>query len=297
MTSSAANSPDLVVVGNLIVDDVVYPDGRTQMGQAGGSVIHVALGAALWGCSVGIVSVAGSDYPSEVLDALADRGIDLTGVERRSEPGMRTWLLYEGSRRRIVHRLEALPHEQGSPQPQDLPSGWAPSIVHLAPMPLPRQAQWLSERQSTESATFTIDPFVLVDASSWDDCIAVFSQADVLFISDDEVLLDDSDTRWPEVDIDLVLHKRGKDGGIAFDNQANATMAWPGRAGEVVEPTGAGDGFAGGFLAGLINGDSVDEALQKAVVSAAFALESNDVAAHLSITANDAESRRRQWFG
>ena len=72
-------APDIVLLGNLLVDDIVLRDGRTLLGEPGGAVLHAALAAALWGAKVGICSVAGTDYPSAALDALAARGIDLAG--------------------------------------------------------------------------------------------------------------------------------------------------------------------------------------------------------------------------
>ena len=89
-------TPSLVLLGNLLVDDVVFPDGSTCMAQPGGAVMYGALGAALWGTRVGCVSLVGTDYPAGMLDALARRGIDLAGLHRLGGPGVRTWLLYEG---------------------------------------------------------------------------------------------------------------------------------------------------------------------------------------------------------
>ncbi len=127
-------SLDLVVLGNLLVDDVVFPDGRTRMAQPGGACLYLALGAALWGLRVGVVSVAGHEYPASTLDALAARGVDLSGVKRLDRPGVRTWLLYEGSRRHIVHRLEGPTHAEVSPGPGDVPESWrAARALHLAP--------------------------------------------------------------------------------------------------------------------------------------------------------------------
>ena len=107
--------PALVLLGNLLVDDLVFPDGSTSMGQPGGAIMYGALAAALWGTRVGCVSLVGTDYPVAMLDALAERGVDLTGVHRLAGPGVRTWLLYEGHLRRLIHRLGCPTHEQVSP--------------------------------------------------------------------------------------------------------------------------------------------------------------------------------------
>ena len=92
-------SLDLAVIGNLLVDDIVFPDGRTRMGEAGGAALYTSLAAALWGAQVGVASVRGEDYPLAALDALAERGIDLAGVRVLDRPGTRVGVLYEAPRR------------------------------------------------------------------------------------------------------------------------------------------------------------------------------------------------------
>ncbi|MBI1798321.1 MAG: hypothetical protein HYR73_01380, partial [Candidatus Eisenbacteria bacterium] len=74
--ASASATVDLVCMGNTVVDDVVYSDGRTRIEQAGGAALYQALAARLWGARVGVVSLAGSDYPPRMLEALARRSID-----------------------------------------------------------------------------------------------------------------------------------------------------------------------------------------------------------------------------
>ena len=64
-------TPSIVLIGNLLVDDLVWDDGTTRMAQAGGAVLYAALGARLWNHRVGCVSVAGSDYPAEMLRSAA----------------------------------------------------------------------------------------------------------------------------------------------------------------------------------------------------------------------------------
>ena len=116
--------PSLVLLGNLLVDDLVFPDGSTSMGQPGGAIMYGALGAALWGTRVGCVSLVGTDYPVTMLDALEERHVDLTGLHRLPGPGVRTWLLYEGHLRRLIHRLGCPTHEQVSPGREHIPRAW-----------------------------------------------------------------------------------------------------------------------------------------------------------------------------
>ncbi len=105
-------TPDVVCAGNLLVDDLVFEDGRTAMGQAGGALLHAALAAAAWGARVGCVSVVGTDYPAAALDRLRARGAMLDGVAQLPGPGARIWLLYEGAARQMVHRLGRPSHAE-----------------------------------------------------------------------------------------------------------------------------------------------------------------------------------------
>src|SRR5213595_1676520 len=92
-----AVTPDLVLLGNLLVDDVVFADGRTRMGQPGGAMLYAALAASLWGVRTGCVSLRGDDYPAAALEALRQRDVSLDGIHPLHGDGVRTWLLYEGA--------------------------------------------------------------------------------------------------------------------------------------------------------------------------------------------------------
>ncbi len=121
---------DLVLLGNLLVDDIVLADGKTLLGEPGGAVLHAALAARLWGLRVGVASVVGNDYPPGALQALSDRGVDLAGVRSMERSGGRAWLLHEPRVRRVIHHLDCPSHEAVSPAFADLPQAYlaAPRI-------------------------------------------------------------------------------------------------------------------------------------------------------------------------
>ncbi len=152
-------TPDLVCLGNLIVDDVVFADGTTRMGEPGGAMLYAALGAALWEASVAIVAPLGDDYPARTLHALEERGVDLSGLRPLGRPGLRTWLLYEPSARRVVHRLGAASHADASPGPDDLAGRFAGArAFHLTPTPLACQAALLRSLGGRGDALISVDP-------------------------------------------------------------------------------------------------------------------------------------------
>jgi sugar/nucleoside kinase (ribokinase family) len=296
-------TPSLVLLGNLLVDDIVFPDGTTRMGEPGGAIMYGSLGAAIWGTRVGCVSLAGTDYPGTMLDALETHGIDLAGVHRLAEPGVRTWLLYEGHLRRLIHRLGSPTHEQVSPGPEHIPRVWhsAPSF-HLAPMPFSVQHRVLRALASDSGRFVSIDPHLPITEDTLDGWRLALADADAFFPSEDELLLQETHVdprrvlpRLAAGRLRFVVFKQAARGGILYDAREDRFHRWPGRATKVVDPTGAGDAFAAGFVAAHLEGLPVEACLERAVVSASFAIEALGAAALLAATRADAVARVRQW--
>jgi sugar/nucleoside kinase (ribokinase family) len=296
-------TPDLVLLGNLLVDDLVFPDGRTRMGQAGGAILYASLGCALWGARVGCVSLRGEDYPGAALEALARRGIALDGVLPLHRPGVRTWLLYEGRVRRVVHRLGCPTHEEVSPEPGQVPGGWhAARAFHLAPMPLAVQARQ-AEQLGAAGALVSIDPHEIVTETSLPRWRAVLAHADLFFPSEDELRLENAQTdphaalrRLAGGRLRFVAYKRGLKGGILYDARQDRCHEWGARTYGVTDPTGAGDAFAAGFLTAHLEARPVAECLRRAVVTASFAVEAWGPASLIEATRADAEARGLAWF-
>lgn len=295
--------PELVVLGNLLLDDVVFEDGSTRMAQPGGAALYAALGASLWGVRVGVASLRGDDYPTAALDALAARGIDLAGVLPLGEPSLRTWLLYEGRRRQVVHRLDRPSHAAVSPTADRLPDAWrlAPAF-HLAPMPMDVQ-RGIVAALATAAAQLSLDPYVLLRPDTLPAWRPVLAGADVLFVSEDELELEGA-AKHPlpalrslaASRLRRVVFKRGAQGGLLYDAREDRCYEWAARAVQVVDPTGAGDAFAGGLLAGWLRGEATGRALAHGVVSASFAIEAWGADGLLGATPEAAAARFDAWF-
>jgi sugar/nucleoside kinase (ribokinase family) len=293
------------MLGNLLVDDIVFPDGSTRMGQAGGAIMYGALGAALWGTRVGCVSVVGTDYPVTMLAALEERGVDLTGVHQLAGPGVRTWILYEDHARRLIHRLGCPTHEQVSPGPEHIPREWQPApAFHLAPMPFAVQGRVLASLASDADRFVSVDPHQPITEETLDDWRRVLADADAFFPSEDELLLEEADVaperalpRLVSGRLRFVAFKQAERGGILYDAREDRFHRWLGRATTVVDPTGAGDAFAAGFVTAHLEGLSVTACLDRGAVSASFAIEAVGAAALLGATRTDAEARMGQWSG
>jgi sugar/nucleoside kinase (ribokinase family) len=297
--------PSIVLLGNLLVDDVVFGDGTTRMGQAGGALLYGALGATVWESRPGLVSVLGDDYPVQVLEKLRQRGVDLMGVHALGRSGVRTWLLYEGQVRRLIHRLGCPTHEEVSPGPALIPSEWTGArAFHLAPMPLAVQRALLTGLRA-QPAFVSIDPHLPVTEDSLNEWREVLADADAFFPGEDELLLEGANAdprlvlpRLVNGRLRFVVFKRGSKGGVLYDAHDDRFYSWDARAAAVVvDQTGAGDAFGVGLVLAHLEGLPIEACLQRAVVTASFAVAGWGPEALLAATRADAEARWRQWYG
>ena len=290
--------PSLVLLGNLLVDDLVFPDGSTSMGQPGGAIMYGALGAALWGTCVGCVSLVGTDYPVTMLDALEERRVDLTGLHRLPGPGVRTWLLYEGHLRRLIHRLGCPTHEQVSPGPEHIPRAWrSAAAFHLAPMPFTAQRRLLASLTMEPGRFVSVDPHLPITQETLEDWRHALAEVDAFFPSEDELLLEDTQAHPERVlrrlatgRLRFIVFKQAARGGILYDAREDRFHRWLGRASKVIDPTGAGDAFAAGFVSAHLEGLPVDACLDRGVVSASFAIEGLGAASLLEATRTGASA-------
>ncbi len=297
---------DLVVLGNLIVDDIVYEDGRTRMAQPGGATLYMGLTAHLWNLRIGLVSVAGRDFPRQALDQLASHGVALEGVRQTDDPGLRTWLLYEGHLRRVVHRLDGATHDRASPRVHDIPESWRTRAIHLAPMPLDLQTEQVTQvrSRSGDLELLSLDPFELLTGRDLEPWHRLLAGVDLLLLSEDEI--PDAEARAsPEGllrpllrdRLDTILFKQADRGGLALQSSTDATLRWPARAETVTDTTGAGDAFACGVLAGLLQGRSLERSIQWGVVSASFVIQGQGAESLVRATPEMAQRRLSYWFG
>ncbi len=273
------SAPALVHIGELTIDDVVSEDHDADWKQAGGGALYSAVGALMWGGECGISAAVGEDYPNELLVEMEQVGLDVGGVHQ--VPGARSiglWLLYEtrGARR----QLEKV--DGGSMGDLDrcrspLPSAWSLAAgAHLAPQSSEGHLKALA--QLAGSATVrTLDLLVepYIDTRPYLDGSALRG-VDAFLPSVQEVreLWGHEDVRRLGVtlaDIDVeaqLVVKRGADGADVLVD--GTVVRVPSVTDDLVDPTGAGDAFCGGFLAGLVaTGDPVEAAV-RGVVSASF---------------------------
>jgi ribokinase len=302
------SGPDLLIFGSLTLDNVRTAEGVLLPQSCGGNAVYAALGARLWHTgTIGVVSRAGANYPAAFLAELERFVLDLGGIARLDRPhGLNVAFCYraDGSRARIfpAEVMAAIPpHERArftdhtaqgpeahytnwidfSPSAADIPAAWKqPRGAHLPSMPVQCHA-------SIARALRAADAWVQVD-SPWFDArdlaadhhTALLADIDVLLPSEADLLV------WrPHADPlataaalaqgagRRVLVKQGAAGCTLVG--PDGRMAWhmPALPVTARDPTGAGDTFCGGFLAGWARHGDLRQAALCGTVAASFAVE------------------------
>lgn len=297
-------APRVIVIGDLTLDDVVLPDGTTQMAAVGGDSLYAALGARLWEPRVGLVTRRGEDFPARHLDRLADLGVDTGGVHDISGPTVRNWVIYENDGRRSwVYRTPAERPGEVAVRPEDIPAAWLtatpPPVVHVAGMPLAAAEAIVARvRERCPTAIITLD--------THEDWVAGYQArlrhlaglVDAFMPSREEVadLTGYDDPRRALAELGdlptpIIVIKMGPDGclvgGRAFRQAATVGVS----PGPVVDTTGAGDAFCGGMAAGLARGLDPVKSACRGAVSAAFAVAAFSSMRLASISPADAKAK------
>lgn len=293
--------PAHLVFGNLTLDDTVFPDGRTAFGAMGGNVLYATLGVRLWTSSVAMVSRVGAGYPEELLRAFAEAGLRTDGLVRSPHRHIRQWQLYdvEGGRTYVPLRSSAT-YVELTPAPGEIPAPVTGGVrsAHVAPLRVDLQAalvDWLKAR----GAAVTLDPHpdsIQGEAAAW---AALLPRVDAFLPSREEAELLLGDWPGPEAAAvalsgmgpPVVCVKLGPDGCVAYDARSRRTTRRASATRRVVDVTGCGDAFCGGFLAGWTDSGDVGRGCAYGSVSAAV-VAGGDGAAH-ALRCDPAAARAR----
>jgi glucosamine--fructose-6-phosphate aminotransferase (isomerizing) len=275
--------PDVVVVGNVTIDDIVRANGETSMASPGGNTLHAATGARIWGVPVGVVARVGADFPTSVLDQLSDAGVDTLGLRRVAGPTVRNWVVYEeDGRRSWLYRTPPERSLEVAPRPEDLPAEWTGQpghtpVVHVAAMPFSSAVRIVEHVRASGPAVVTLDTHEAWTVGSAE-VFALARQVDVFLPSREELAgivgYDDPERACRELldeGVPAVVVKCGPVGAVLGTPQGGVSSVAAAEV-DVVDATGAGDSFCGGFAAGLALGEELAVAAQRGSATAGAAL-------------------------
>jgi sugar/nucleoside kinase (ribokinase family) len=279
-------------------DDLDLPSGSAR-DVVGGAATYAAYAASQF-CPVRLVAVVGDDFPSETLTELSARGADIAGIERATGKTFRWWGRYAdnlASRETLDTQLNVFADFKPK-----LPANYADSpFVFLGNIHPALQLEVLSQVRAPK--------FVAADTMNfWIEGERrllgnVLEKVDMLVINDEELRQlagVHNLRRAARVVLDLgpksLVVKRGEYGALLFDSIGSFFVpAFP--LEDEVDPTGAGDSFAGALLGTLAQADdtgraALHHALHNAATVASFCVE--DVGTRRLRSLQPADIKRRK---
>lgn len=245
----------LVAVGTVAFDDIETPAGRAEK-VVGGACTYISLSASYFVKPVQIVSVVGDDFPSDVLAFLKSRGVDLAGLQIKEGEKSFFWAgRYHkdlNSRDTLDTQLNVLANFEPV-----LPAAYKnPDVLMLGNL-VPKIQMDVLDQLDQRPSLVVLDTMNFWMDIALDDLKAVLKKIDVLTINDEEARqltgkhsLVHAAQAIHEMGPKYLVIKKGEHGALLFHHgQVFYAPALP--LAEVIDPTGAGDTFAGGFTGWL----------------------------------------------
>ncbi len=300
-TASTSIKNPVLVVGSVALDSVETPFGKADE-VLGGSGTYFSSSASHF-TGVQLVGVVGDDYPVEKLEPLAQRGVDLAGLEQAAGTSFR----WRGRYRHDLNSAETLETQLGvfSHFRPKIPDQFKRSpFVFLANIDPRLQLQVLEQVEKPRLVACDTMNFWI--ESRRPELVELLGHVDLITLNDAEARQLTEHTnlvkaaRWiMDKGPKHVLIKKGEHGAFMFTRESIFfAPAYPLES--VFDPTGAGDSFAGGFIGYLAaTGDLSDANMRRAVVvgsaMGSFAVEKFSNARLLEITRADIDARIQEF--
>jgi len=270
----------LVVVGSVAFDTLEARGVKKEMVLGGsGSFFSTCAG---YFAPVRLVAVVGDDFPAAHLDFLASRNVDVSGVERKVGKTFHWSGRYSddlSQRTTLDTQLNVFADFR-----PELPQAWRQSeFLFLGNIHPALQLEVLD--QIADPLLVAMDTMNFwIGGSELPTLKKVLERVDLLVVNDEEARQLSGEHNLPKaarairaMGPETVIVKRGDAGALLFhDDRVFATPAFPLET--VVDPTGAGDSFAGGFMGYIakardLSAQSVRRAMVYGTVLASFTVE------------------------
>ena len=296
---------DYITFSNLIIDDIVFSDGRTAMNILGGSGTHALTGMRVWSDRLGYAGSIGDDLDPIHIKNLNAFGVNTDGlVLRDNYQTARAWQIFEPNDLRIeIFRTDPEEFDRRQVMGDDLPPHYVQAKgVHFSWGTLLEMEEVIHQlRAANPTIKLVMETTPNQLNESKDVLKRILPLLDCFAPDLDEARVISAESTTPEALCDtllgwgapLVAIRMGKRGSMLKASNGDGWQL-PAVPTNIVDVTGAGNSYCGGLLTGL--GDSVPalEAGLRAVVSASFALEQLGLPTWTTPPADEVK-RRLEW--
>lgn len=295
----------LIVTGTIGIDTIEAPTGNVE-GVMGGSAAYFAAAASHLG-PVRLVAAVGGDWPADHRSVLEEFGaIDAAGLEVRPEGTTFAW---GGRYMANMNQRETIFTELGvlEEAPPVVPESFRDStLVFLANTHPAVQMDLLS--QFDDSAFSVCDTMDLWIDNAKDDLLKLLQTVDGVVLNDAEAEsltgtrnVVSAGRALLEFGPTFAVVKKGEHGAVLVHREGVAVVpAFPADHAAVVDPTGAGDSFAGGMMAhlaaaGVTDFQTLQTALSWGTVMASFTIEAFGLGGLRGLSRADVDARMDQF--
>jgi len=282
-------TPNYIFAGKLCRDYFITSDGIPVIDILGGSLPYAAVGFKLWETSPpGIIGRVGEDFPQQWLEDLNNHGIDTRGITILPKAvDVRSFYVYTDKATRVTGEPIPFFSKLGLPFPKallgyhdtsknicsrieltttslrrgDIPNEYEEAtIAHLCPVDYLTHSLLPAIFRQIGYTTITLDPAPgYMNPTFWNEVPPLVTGLTAFLPAEEDLrnlFQGQTDDLWEMADsiaaygCEIIIIKRGAYGQFVLDAGANKRWEIPAYDSRLVNPTGVGDAFCGGFLTG-----------------------------------------------
>ncbi len=260
----------LLVVGSVALDTIETPFDKV-VDAPGGSALYISISASYFTKSIGLVGIIGDDFPSDVIDDLKGRGVNLKGLKIINGGKTFRWAgkyHYDMNTRETIYTHLNVFADFKPVIPDEFKSSEYVCLGNIDP------TLQMSVLDQVDNPKLVIaDTMNFWIERKYDELLETLKRVNVLIVNDAEARqiarepnLIKAGRKILKLGPDVVIIKKGEHGAVLMiDSVIFSAPAYPIES--IQDPTGAGDTFAGGFAGWIAKTDDISEKnLRKAVI-------------------------------
>ncbi len=290
----------VIVVGTLAFDTIETPYGKVER-VIGGSAPFASLAAKTKNIECAVVSVVGNDFPKSYLNLLVSKGIDISEVQIEKDGKSFFWSGKYHDNMNKRDTLETHVNVLANFDPK-IPKNYTNlDILVLGNLDPKVQLSVISQFEKRPKFTMLDTMNFWMDNAS-DNLLKIISKVDLICINDEEVIqlsgckdYENGVKKILTMGPKYLIMKKGEYGSTLYSNELE--FFCPSfKVKKVIDPTGAGDSFAGAFAGYLAESknytfESISSALIYANAVASFCVEKFGIENMLNISKDEIDKR------
>jgi sugar/nucleoside kinase (ribokinase family) len=294
----------LLVVGTVAFDGLETPFGVRES-ILGGSATYIGMSAGYFVDHVNLVSVVGGDFPDAHIDLLKKKNIDTEGLQIIEEGKTFFW---KGKYHTDMNSRDTLDTQLNVLESFDpiIPDNYKDCKYLMLGNLVPAIQLRVLEQLENRPKLIVMDTMNLWMDATMDDLKKMIKLVDVLTINDEEArqLAEENNLvkaaeKIQRMGPSILIIKKGEHGALLFGKEGEIFFAPALPLKNVIDPTGAGDTFAGGFMGHLsktddISFDNMKKGLIYASTMASFCVETFGPEGLENLENKDIELRRKE---